>query len=76
MLNILNRANLDIIWSRDTATVKFILGYTKEIVRRAKEGVRLVAFPKINTLTVRYKVVMVMDIQMLENYLFKGRNVR
>ena len=30
-LNVLRRANLYIIWSRDTATVKGILGYTKEI---------------------------------------------
>ena len=56
------RANLDIVWSRDTSTVKGILGYTKEIVRRARKWGRLVPYLEINNWTVRYKVDMGMAI--------------
>ena len=36
-LDVLRRANFDIFWSRETENMKIILGYTKEIVRRARE---------------------------------------
>ena len=37
MLNVLCRANIDIFEIRDTATVKGILGYTKEASTPVKE---------------------------------------
>ena len=37
-LYVLRRENLDIFWSRDTATVKGIIGYTYKIIRREREG--------------------------------------
>ena len=47
-LELLRRDNIDILWSRDTATVKDILGYTNEIEMRAREGGILVSLPEIN----------------------------
>ena len=75
-LDMLYRANFDIFWSRYAATVKGVLGYTKEILRRAREGGSLVPFTEINTCRVRDKVVMSMAIQIMEKYLWKGRNGR
>ena len=37
-LDVLCRANLDIFWSQDTSTMKGVLGYTKEILRKSREG--------------------------------------
>ena len=56
--------------------MKGVLGYTKEILRRAREGGSLVPFTEINTCRVRDKVVMSMAIQIMEKYLWKGRNGR
>ena len=75
-LDVLRRANLDIFWSRNTDTVKCILGYTKEILMRAREGGRLVPLPEINVWPIREEVGMGVDIQILENYLCKLRNGR
>ena len=65
-LDVLRRANIDIFWSRNTATMKDILGYTKEIVSRAREGGRLVPLPEINDWPVRDNVCMGVAIQMLD----------
>ena len=37
-LDVLCRDNHEIFWSRYTVTVKVILGHTKEIIRREREG--------------------------------------
>ena len=64
-LDVLRRSILNIFWIRDTSTVKGILGYTKEILRKSREGGRLVPLQKINPWTVGYKLGMGMDIQIL-----------
>ena len=68
-LNVLRRSNLDIFWSWDTATVKGILGYKKEIVRRSREGRRLTQLPEVNAWPVGDEVVTGVAIQMLDKYL-------
>ena len=65
MLNFFRRVNLGIFWSRETSTMKGILGYTKEIVRRAREGGRLLTLIEINDCPSRDKVGMGVAIQML-----------
>ena len=75
-LGVLCRANIDIFWSQYTATMKGILGYKKEILRRAKEGGRLMPLTEINSWPIGDKVGMDMDIQMLESYLCKVINRR
>ena len=75
-LDVLRRANPDIFWSRDTATVKGVLRCTKEIERRAREEGMLVPLPVINPWPVRDGVGMGVAIQILEKSLCKVRNRR
>ena len=75
-LEFLHRSNINIFWSRDTATMKGILGHTKEIVRREREGGMLVPFSEINDWPVGDKVGIDVAIQIMEKYLCKGRNGR
>ena len=56
--------------------MKCILGYTKEILRMAREGGRLVPFIEIDTWPIGENVGMGMDIKILEKYLCKGINRR
>ena len=64
-IGVLHRANIEIFWIRDTDTVKGILGYPREIIRREREGGRLVTFTEINDWPDGDKVVMGVDIQIM-----------
>ena len=44
-LEFLHRSNINIFWTRDTATMKGVLWYTNKIINRAREGGRLVPLP-------------------------------
>ena len=74
-IDVLHRANLDIFWSQYTANMKGILGYTQEIIRKVREEGRLVPLTETNYWPVRDKVGMIVAIEMMENYLYKRRNV-
>ena len=56
--------------------MKCILGYTKEIKMRAREGRRLVPLPEIYPWPVGDRVGMGVAIQILDKSLCKGRNGR
>ena len=64
-LAVLRRASLDIFWSRDNSTIHGMLGYTKELVSRAREAGRSVPLITIKDWTVGDEVGMGVAIQTL-----------
>ena len=72
----LQKDNLAIVCSWDTANVNGILGYTKEIKSRPKEGGRLVTLPEIKPWPVGDRVGIGVAIQILEKSLCTGRTRR
>ena len=75
-LAVLRRASLDIFWSRDNSTIHGMLGYTKELVSRAREPGRELPLPAITAWTVGDKVGIGVAIHMLEESSSNGRNGR
>ena len=75
-LAVLNRANLDIFWTRDTSTIHGMFGYGKELVRRDRGEVRAFPLPTIPDWTVVNEVGMGVAIHMSEKSLSNKKNGR
>ena len=74
VLACLRRANLDMFWSRETSTIKSVVGYLREIVRRADTAERPVPLEPFEPWGVEDRQGMGIAIMMLEKSLSKGRN--
>ena len=70
----LRRANLDVFWSRESSTTKSVVGYLREIVRRAKTAGRMVPLEPFEPWGVEDRQGVGIAIMMLEKSLEKGRN--
>ena len=75
-INVLHKTKIDIFCSWYIATAIGLLGQKKEILRRAREGWKLVTFPEINAWPVGGNMGIGVSIQILEKFLCKGRNGR
>ena len=67
---------MDIFWRHNTSTIYGMLGYLKELARRAREAGRSVPLPEITAWKVGDEVGMGVAIKMLDKSLSNGRNDR